>query len=185
MIEVYDDLFTPDFILETYNQAMSLSWKFDNKANRGLQYPPDSPFSKGSHHFFGSEMLVTGPGYQIVSNVPSIFWEVLHYFVFQIIKETPETLALNAIQGNLQAKGQDGTWHRDNYTQDGSDRTILYYPHHEWKEEWGGEFQVKDGESYLPLPGRIIYMDSAELHRGLGPKGSQSRISIVYRMVKK
>jgi len=184
MIEVFDDLFAKDFIMETKTVVERLPWQYINKANRN-QYPYDSPFSKGSHTFFGTRIFESRAGFDVYNETPNILMQVINHVVFEIIQEP---LDLQVIETNLQVRGQDGRNHRDLYEDERNDRTILYYPHDEWKEEWGGELKVygDSPQSLLPLPGRVVYLDSSVEHQALGPLvDNVARMSIAYRMLRR
>jgi Rps23 Pro-64 3,4-dihydroxylase Tpa1-like proline 4-hydroxylase len=181
MLKVYDDLFTPDFIVNTAIEAHNLPWTYTNVANR-TQFPPDSVLTKGSHRFFGT---IVYDWKNRVDDTPNIFKALLDYLLSNIIEEE---VKLHIISTNLQVYGQDGTTHVDDYIGSNKDRTILYYPHCEWKEEWGGALEIlnDDGEvieSVLPLPGRVVYMDSSISHRANAPSVKNiGRMSITYRL---
>ena len=187
MLEIYDNLYADDFLVELNSLARNMPWGYGNTANR-YQYPENSVLGKGTHVFFGRRIYQKHSPYKIHNNTPDEFINVLENFVFNIIKDN--TLELKAIDINLQILGQDGTAHRDVYANTEQDRTIMFYPHYKWEESWGGSFQVLDEDEnivdeYLPLPGRIIYFDSAVLHRALGPAiANTPRMSVAFRMNK-
>ena len=184
MLKVYDDLFTDDFIMELSKIAHAFSWTYTNVANRN-QYPQDSVFTKGSHKFFGSVLYNRDSEYNIQNNTPKYFIDVLEHICNNVI---PENAKMYSIGANLQVYGQDGTAHKDTYINNGTDRTILFYCHHEWKEEWGGALEILDDneeviDSILPIPGRVVYLDSSVLHRARAPSVKNvARMSIAYRM---
>lgn len=183
MLKVYDDLFTADFIMEASKLAHRFPWTYNNVANRN-QFPYDSIFTKGTHRFFGTS-LYEQSGYKTHNTTPDLFLNALDHICGNMIEEK---LSLHAISANLQVYGQDGTAHKDNYGGDGKDRTILFYCHHEWKEEWGGALEILNDDdevidSVLPLPGRVVYLDSSVLHRAKAPLVKNiARMSIAYRM---
>lgn len=186
MIEVYDELYTDDFLVKLHALSRDLPWGYGNTANR-YQYPQDSILGKGSHVFFGRRIYQKHSPYRIHNHAPDEFIDVLENFVFKIIKDN--SLELQGIDINLQLLGQDGTVHRDFYNNP-QDRTIMFYPHYKWDESWGGAFQVLDNQDniideYFPMPGRIIYFDSTVLHRALAPTiANIPRISVAFRMNK-
>jgi len=187
MLEVYDDLYTDDFLVALNALSRDLSWGYANTANR-YQYPSRSPLAKGSHVFFGRRIYQKHSPYRINNDTPDEFFDVLENFVFNVLQDN--SLELIGIDTNLQILGQNGTAHRDIMAGNDEDRTIMFYPHYKWEESWGGQFQVLDEnenvkEEYYPLPGRIIYFDSTVLHRALGPTVPDTpRISIAFRMRK-
>lgn len=187
MLEVYDNLFEPKFLIDCHIEARNISWHYGNKSGSN-QYPFNSPLSKGNHIFLGSMLYQRKSHYYILNNTPSIFIEVLEYVVKDIIAD--HSLSLFQIEANLQFYGQTGMPHNDVYVGNGRDRTILFYPNLEWNSELGGELEILDDndnviESILPLPGRIVYFDSTIKHRALDPKEINiPRFSIAYRMDK-
>ena len=184
MLKVYDDLFTPKFIMQMSEAAHSLPWTYNNVANRN-QFPYDSIFTKGTHRFFGHTMWSRDGLYNVYNTAPDIFLQILEFLQFNILEEKAE---MHTISSNLQVYGQDGTAHVDDYFGGGIDRTILLYCHHEWKEEWGGALEILDDnkkviDSILPMPGRVVYLDSSVLHRARAPLVKDiARMSIAYRM---
>ena len=189
MLEVYDDLFTHDFlVLLNMICKSNIGYSYTNSANR-YQYPLQSTLSKGSHTFFGKILYEKSNDYRVFNETPNELFDVLEHFVFNIIQKD---LDLVQIQVNFQVHGQNGNSHLDKYREDGKDRTIMFYPHYKWDDSWGGDLEITDEnenviDSYLPLPGRIIYFDSKMLHRGLGPSAmsEEPRISIAFRMALK
>lgn len=185
MLKVYDDLFTDDFIMEMSKAAHRLPWKYTNVANRN-QFPVSSMFAKGTHRFFGSVLWDDKGGYNIENNTPKEFMDVLDFFLDKGFFD--ENVRMHSIDANLQVYGQDGTGHIDDFMADGTDRTVLLYCHHEWKEEWGGALEILNEdeeviESILPMPGRVVYLDSSVLHRARAPLVKDvARMSIAYRM---
>jgi hypothetical protein len=184
MLKIYDDLFTDDFIIEMSKAAHTLPWKYTNVANRN-QFPLNSLFTKGTHKFFGCTLYEQKSDYDIVNITPRVFLGALEHLCNNIIEENTK---MHTISSNLQVYGQDGTTHADSYVGGGKDRTILLYCHHEWKEEWGGALEILNDdkeviESILPMPGRVVYLDSSVLHRARAPLVKNvPRMSIAYRM---
>ena len=187
MIQVFDDLFAHDFLVDIHKECCELGWQYGNIANR-YQYPKNSMLCKGSHLFFGCNLFWNNSKFNVTNRTPFKIMEVLEFFIGEVISE--EDLTLSSISGNLQVYSQDGTPHQDLYVGNGRDRTILFYPHYEWKEEWGGALEILDNngnviDSYFPKPGRIVYFDSTILHRGKAPLiPNIGRMSIAYRMIK-
>ena len=183
MLKVYDDLFAADFIMRSSQLAHRIPWTYTNVANR-KQFPFDSVLTKGSHKFFGAN-LYEREGHRLINETPDEFFQVLDFVCTDYIEEK---LSLHSISSNLQVYGQDGTAHKDIYVGDSKDRTILFFCHHEWKEEWGGALEILNEdkeviESILPMPGRIVYLDSNVLHRARAPLVKNiARMSIAYRM---
>jgi hypothetical protein len=184
MIKIYDDLFEASFLMDCHITALNIPWGYGNIANR-TQYP-FSGLSKGSHRFFGNCIYKKTGRFNVKNNTPDIFMEVLEYFTNSILKSN--TLSLHQIDCNLQVMGQNGTTHTDTYIGNGKDRTILFYPHIEWKQQWGGELQIFDDLGNIkdlisPTPGRIVFMDSTVKHSALAPAVNDlARMSIAYRM---
>ena len=189
MLEVYDDLFTDDFLVRLNVICKNFGYTYSMSANR-YQYPNESPLVKGSHRFFGKNLYHKFDNdYRVFNETPDELFDVLEHFVHNVIQED---LDLYQIQANFQVHGQNGASHVDKFREDDKDRTIMFYPHYKWDDSWGGELEITDEnenviESYLPLPGRIIYFDSKILHRGLGPSAvsEEPRISITFRMAMK
>jgi hypothetical protein len=187
MLEVYDNLFEPRFLIDCHIAARNISWHYGNKSGSN-QYPYNSALSQGNHIFLGALLYHRKSRYYTVNNTPPIFIEVLEHIVKDVICD--HSLNLYQIEGNLQFYGQAGTAHQDVYVGNGKDRTILFYPNLEWNETLGGELEILDDhdtivERILPLPGRVVYFDSTIKHRAVDPCiVNTPRFSIAYRMEK-
>ena len=58
----------------------------------------------------------------------------------------------------------------------------------QWKSEWGGQFQLVDGETVVEeheyVPGRVLIFPGSVPHRGLAPKvPSVFRYTTVFRVI--
>ena len=186
--KVFDNNFTPDFLVKLYIASVQIPWEYTNTSNR-VTYPHKSKLSVGNLPFFFGNRLFNKENSLRVTNceVDDVFWEVLEHFCFNLYTE--ENLELIAIDANLQLQGMDGDWHSDVFTEpdDGSNRTIMFYPMYEWFDDWGGELEIQNEDGnisrLLPKPGRFIYFDSKKLHRGLAPTvPNKPRMSIAFRM---
>jgi len=188
MVHVLDNLFTDKFLFEIYEDTLAnCDFAYTNVANR-YQHPHDF-FCKGSHRFFGTSLY-----YQVSNNffknkMTDKLMEVYEWVIPIISKMSNKKLFLHKVNANLQFKGMDGTWHVDDTHRGGVDRTAIFFPHYKWEDHWGGEFQVLGDEdqisdSYMPLPGRILFFDSTVRHRGLAPNEFDvPRVSIAFRFI--
>jgi hypothetical protein len=179
MLKVFDGLFADDFLMQSFLFYMTdVGWRVDNVANRKT-FPPNSPLSKGSHRLLGV-------GWE-AENIPEIA-QVAYDWFLQRNGEEIEPVELHGVDCNLQSYMIDGTPHRDEYIGDNLDRTLLFFPHYKWKDHWGGNFETFDDngnvqQSIEIKPGRMIYIDSSVLHRGLGPTHKYIyRVSVAYRL---
>ena len=184
-MKVYDNLFTDKFLLELYECCVKLPWNLSNTANRN-QYPDECITTKGSHLIFGTRLFYRESYYSVRNYAPRQLFDVLEYFISDHLKED---LFLDKIDCNLQVMGQNGTSHKDIILGNGIDRTIIFYPHYKWDENWGGELEIleenKVVEKIFPAPGRVLFFDSSVTHRALAPKiPNLGRMSIAYRMGK-
>jgi hypothetical protein len=182
MLKIYDDLFSDDFLMDSFIfYSNEVLWKPTNIANRRT-FPVGSPLAKGSHILLGAFFKPEN------NDVPPIIQDPFEWFMYNFSDELGENVELTRIDCNLQTYMLDGTAHRDRYHDDGSDRTLLFYPHYKWKDNWGGEFQVlnDDMETIQSIeikPGRMVYIDSSVLHRGLGPTHKYIyRLCTAYRL---
>jgi len=185
MVKCIDRAFTDKFLLECYQEVTTnINWTYTNVSNR-YQYPDDA-FCDGSERIFGAPLLTRMSKHFFRNNTPNIFIEAFEVLMERYLTESPWELF--QVDANLQVFGMNGAAHRDDYHNDSTDKTILFFPHYKWENEWGGEFQILDDknnvvEEYLPMPGRVLIFDSTIKHRGNGPKvKGVSRISIAYRM---
>lgn len=192
MYKCFDNLFDQGMILRTYREAISLSWDYNVMSNDPLKDIPGEStlanYDAIKSRFFGCRLYQHIEGYKTTANCPEIFWQILTTFVGGVLKESESTLQLRYVHANLQVMGQDGETHRDIIMNEGRDRSILYFPHTEWREEWGGQLQILDDDDnvideFLPLPGRIVYLDGRHPHRALAPLvPNLGRISIAYKL---
>jgi len=185
MLKVWNDSFSHDLLVDAYKLALTFPWNFCNVANIS-KFPSDSILTSGSHRFFGVNTYSKRHRYNIINNTPQLYFDILDFIVDGLIKT--DNLELISIDHNLQISGQNGTTHRDIYLGNGRDRTILFYPHYEWKEENGGPLEILDDnnnviKSILPNPGCVVYFDGTVPHRAIAPnKIDTPRISTAFRM---
>jgi hypothetical protein len=185
MLQIWNDSFSHDALVDAYKLALSLPWNFSNVANI-RKFPYDSVLTAGSHRFFGVNTYSKRHRYNIFNNTPQLYFNILDFIVDDLIKT--DNLELISIDHNLQIGGQNGTTHRDIYVGNDRDRTILFYPHYEWKEEYGGQLEILDDgnnviKSILPNPGCVVYFDGSVPHRAIAPKNTETpRISTAFRM---
>ena len=183
---VIDDHFDKRFLYNVFPIIECLGYKATNVAKRRTW-----PFGeKGSHRLMGIQIFNRSN----VNRITQLHSEAQVFFdIFEEIEKVlGESLYLSTIEVNLQHSGNDGTLHRDVYS-GGSDytHTIMFYPNPEWKDEWGGKFQIFSDdekemvEDYDYVPGRIIAFECHHPHRGLGPKKEYPyvyRYSIAFRV---
>jgi hypothetical protein len=184
---IFEDKFAHDFLVEAYMTALRLDWHYQNKANI-MQFPPNSPIANGSHCFLGARTFIKSGKYRFENNTPPIFLDILEHIVYKLLNN--QNLELTVIDFNMQFKGQEGGYHQDLYNNDGTDRTILFYPHYEWKPEWGGSLDVveEDGtiEQHELKPGKVLYFDGSVSHKANAPLiDNIPRISVAYRFSEK
>ena len=182
---VEDNFFTDDFLLNLYEKLLTIGWSYSNFSNQN-HFPFDSILSKNNNLLFGKTFYRIGNvSYDIFNETPVELFESLEYILYRLKLKNHQ---LKAIDANLQVYGQDGEFHSDCLSGNGLDKTIIFFPMYKWEDSWGGEFQIcnEDSggvtESYIPKPGRVIYLDGSIKHRGLGPSVyNVPRISIAYR----
>lgn len=185
MLEIYDDLFTSDFLVKLTSICYELPWQYTVTSNR-YQYPSSSILCKGANNnkFFGSRLYHRKDYNLIINDAPDEFFEVLNFFS----KTVKKNFQLNVIDTNLQVKNQDGDSHRDLGLTSGDTRSIIFYPHFEWDTSWGGNLEIYNEnqqliDEYKIKPGRIIFLDSSVWHKAKGPLvHGIARISIVFRV---
>ena len=185
MLQVWNDNFSHDVLVDVHKLALTLPWTLCNIANRKT-FPQDSVLTTGSHRFFGVNTYSRRHRYNIFNTTHKLYFDILDFIVDNLIKT--DNLELISIDHNLQMTGQTGTAHKDLYLNNGRDRTILFYPHYEWKEENGGPLEILDEnynvvKSILPTPGCVVYFDGSINHRAIAPNNIDTpRISTAFRM---
>lgn len=178
--KVYDNLFSPAFVATTDEMVFNLPVSCTNEAN-GKRYPDGGG---GTHRLFGENLFERSSVNTVTNWSPkaSVFFNMLRH----IEEVTETTYYLSRIDLNLQHSFCDGSAHIDG---DYSNSTIMYFSNCQWEKEWGGQFQILDGqhgnviEEYEYVPGRVIIFPSNYWHRGLGPRHPYVyRYSIVWRV---
>ena len=192
MYKIYDDLFAPKFMMDAHMACLRLPWNFTNRSAR-TQYPGwcDTADGRGNR-MFGCTTYERRSAFHIENSTPNMFLDALEwFFVEQIGNDEISKHSLQLIDWNLQVKGMDGGIHRDLYYKDHPNVTVLFYTHHEWKEEWGGELLIYDDnqqnviDKISPLPGRMVYLDSNCWHQALAPNVPNiPRMSCAYRLIR-
>lgn len=92
---------------------------------------------------------------------------------------------LERVYANGQTFGLDGEYHQDSY--DDCGYTFLYYPHDEWKPEWGGTTSIFVGSEikhFYPEPNTAILFPGNLLHCGHAPTRDYLglRVSLAYKL---
>jgi len=144
---------------------------------------------KGTHRLFGATLFN-----RVDLNRATSVHDKSESF-FNIFDEIQNRLNvrffLHSIHLNIQHSGCNGTTHTDSGWAD--DYTIMMMTNPEWKDEWGGQFQLTDDdgktvvEEHAYVPGRIIIFPSKHPHRGLGPGPNSPyvyRSTVVWRVTK-
>jgi hypothetical protein len=183
--ELFDNIFDPLYIHETYSSILDIPVSPNNVANRTTR-----PYgTQGSHRLFGKTIFDRKDINRVEildSAYSQLFFDMYEYIEDAIgIK-----FYLSSISLNVQHTNCDGTPHIDSDKNDDDEYTILVMTNAKWEKEWGGEFQILNEENlnevveeYDYIPGRVILLPSNRHHRGLGPKGTyQYRTSVVFRV---
>lgn len=185
MVRCLDNIFTDKYLIGLYEDVMSSPYTLSNVANR-KSYPLRDGFDFGDCKIFGCTYYQRITKHFYNNNAPYRVMEA-----FEVLAETylsELNFEIHSISANLQVMGQEGVIHKDEYIGDGSDRTLILFPHYKWEQDWGGSFQIFDDhdrviEEYLPLPGRALFFDASVGHRGNPPiVPNVGRYSIAYRL---
>jgi hypothetical protein len=96
-----------------------------------------------------------------------------------------EEFSIERVYANGQTFGLDGEYHQD--CEDDFGYTFLYYPHEEWKLEWGGTTSVFVGSEikhFYPEPNTAIFFPGKLLHCGHSPTRDYLglRMSLAYKL---
>ena len=178
---VIDDLFDLSFITSLEDTLLDkVPVISTNIAN-----PKSWPTSRtGGHRFFGKAIFSrTG-----INRIDCLHEQAEIFFdAFEIIEEHvfDVPIYLRRIDVNLQYYGMDGSTHID--AKD-NELTVMLMNNSQWKPEWGGQFQLVDGETVVEehdyVPGRVLIFPGNHPHRGLAPKvPSIFRYTTVFRII--
>ena len=183
---VFDSLYLHEFY---YSVIQHMPVNFTNVANRKTL-----PYGyKGSHTLLGGCVLKRSSMNKI-DDIDFNYYPQFYSMYESIEQFLGMDFFLSAITTNIQPTGCDGTTHADADVGDDDEYTILVMTNPEWKNGWGGEFQLIDPETangkgdivieeHEYVPGRIIFLPSPHPHRGLGPKEQYIyRSSVVFRV---
>jgi len=167
MIQIHDDIFDKIFLNEISVWLMhECNWRADNVANRH-----SAPYGmEGSHRLLGSDIYnnPTGSAETYWKYVYKIdYLEKLKQFwgMYESIQGYSKTKCmLQTINGNLQFKGMNGTFHKDG--EQHQTVFIMMLAYHDLQENMGGEFFHEDsGEKIAFKQGRVIEMTASDSHK--------------------
>jgi hypothetical protein len=183
LCEVYDNIFSRDFIVELDNVIKNLPVETANIS--GAMHTKDRGVV-GNHRLFGL-CIFNRTGLNRITHLhekSSIFFDALEI----IEKSLKRKLYVEGIHLNLQHSGCNGSSHID--ADSPHEKTIMLMSTCYWESDWGGQFQLtnEDGtaivEEHEYIPGRLLVIPSNHPHRGLGPKVEYPyvyRTTIVFR----
>ena len=167
MIQVYDDIFDKLFLNELSVWLMSdCNWKVDNVANRYSQ-----PYGiEGSHRLLGATI------YSNTTGSAERYWEHMYKTDFKeklqqfchmyegIQGYSKSKCMLQGIDGNLQFKDMNGTFHKDG--DENQTVFIMMLAYHDIDDNMGGEFYHELSGEKIPFKqGRVIEMTASDSHR--------------------
>ena len=177
---VIDDLFDLSFITSLEDILVDEVPVTANNVANAYSHPYGR---KGTHRLFGREIFVRSS----LNRIQFLHEKAEKFFdAFEIIENTFNcSIYLRRIDVNLQFYGMDGSTHID--AQD-NELTVMLMNNSEWKPEWGGQFQLVDGETVVEeheyVPGRVLIFPGNHPHRGLAPKvPSIFRYTTVFRII--
>ena len=182
--EVYDNVFSRDFLVELDNTIKNIPMETANIS--GAHRTSDRGIV-GNHRLFGL-CLFERKGINRITSLhekSSIFFDVLDGIETRLGKK----YYVQGIHLNLQHSGCDGTAHVDGESP--YEKTIMLMSTCYWDSDWGGQFQLtnEDGtniiEEHEYVPGRVLVIPSSHPHRGLGPKVEYPyvyRTTVVFRI---
>ena len=167
---IIDDLFDKDFVSDLESILIH-------------EVPVTANNVANSHRLFGTNILARSS----MNRVDYLHSKSSKFFdAFDIIEDQfSSPIYLKRIDVNLQFYGMDGSTHID--AQD-NELTVMLMNNSEWKPEWGGQFQLVDGENVVEeheyVPGRVLIFPGNHPHRGLAPKvPSIFRYTTVFRII--
>lgn len=182
-IIIIDDLFPQWMIDHVYNQIFNTySWFYGHTSN----YPEDPMYDVGADPSWKEV-----PAFKQQINPPTSpnahdsCWQMIYNAIIQYI---PFELDLGEVLVNGQQWIHNTIPHTDCECDNGI--TFIYYPHREWKDEWGGETLVElekgNWTPIMPKPGRVAIFKGNIPHHGLPPNECYKgiRATLVYKMMR-
>ena len=179
--KVIDGLFDTIYLHQIAGHISEIPLSYNNMANRKTW-----PYGlEGTHRLLGRKLFNRESLNSVTeySDQAEPFFKILT----KIEDELKAYFFLHQISLNVQHTNCHGTTHSD--SPDPNDITLLMMTNAEWKQEWGGQFQLtsSDGEEVIEeheyVPGRVLVVPSQHPHRGLGPTEQYIyRTSIVWRV---
>lgn len=182
-IIVKDSLFDLYYLCKFFSKLEEIPLKTTNIANRNTW-----PYGyKGSHRLLGATIFQRTSLNRVVEFLPK---SQMFFDVFEMLEQEvfQKNYLLIRITVNAQTIGMNGTSHADGSS---NLETIVWMANPEWKKEWGGAFQVLDGENNVTNeidyePGRIIKFPANLFHRGLAPiVENVVRFSVVFNVIER
>ena len=167
MIQIHDNIFDKIFLLEISIWLMDqCNWRAHNVANRNT-----IPYNiEGSHRLLGSTI------YNNPEGSAEKYWEYVHktdyiealekfWGMYGGIQQLSKNKCmLQGINGNLQFKDMDGTFHKDG--DENQTVFIIMLAYHDIEENMGGEFYHEPSGEKIPFKqGRVIEMTASDSHR--------------------
>jgi len=178
---VIDDLFDLSFITSLEDILLDKVPVISTNIANPKSFPM---CRKGDHRFFGKEIFSRTN----INRIDSLHEQAEKFFdAFEIIEQNvfDVSIYLKRIDVNLQYYGMDGSTHVDATD---NELTVMLMNNSQWKPEWGGQFQLVDGDTVVEeheyVPGRVIIFPGNHPHRGLAPKvPSIFRYTTVFRII--
>ena len=167
MIQIHDDIFDKRFLLEISLWLMErCNWNARNVANRNTV-----PYGiEGSHRIMGTSI------YDNPTGTEEKYWEYVYRTDYietlqklwgmygSIQKYSKNKCLLQSIDGNLQYKGMNGSFHTDG--DENQTVFIIMLAYHDIEENMGGEFYHEPSGEKIPFKqGRIMEMTASDSHR--------------------
>lgn len=183
LCEVYDNLFSKEFIVDLDNKIKNVPLETSNIS--GVKFTLDRGVI-GNHRFFGVCLFER----QGINRVTRLHKDCEMFFdALEIIESSlKKKYYVESIHINLQHSGCNGSSHTDALSP--HERTVMIMSTCYWEPDWGGQFQLTNEkgtsivEEHEYVPGRVLVIPSNHPHRGLGPKVEYPyvyRTSVVFR----
>lgn len=183
LCEVYDNIFSRDFIVELDNLIKNIPVETSNIS--GAKFTRERGVI-GNHRLFGL-CLFSRTGINRITKLHEkspIFFDALE----NIENSLNRKFYVEGIHLNLQHSGCNGSTHID--SESPHEKTVMLMSNCYWESDWGGQFQLTNiegtdiVEEHEYVPGRVLIIPSNHPHRGLGPNIDHPyvyRTTIVFR----
>lgn len=182
---VWDGLIEDLFLHQLDFDTSLLEYTFDVSGGGAMTYPYD--LNRG-YRIWGRRIFQRNSEDSIHNRFTDEMYGLWRHLSTRLLNDQ---YTLQSAHINGQTLGMDGGIHKD--VDQPNPYTLMVFINHKWEKQWGGEFQILDGEepdskvlkTIEYVPGRVIFFNGELWHRALAPKENFIfRRSLVFKLSK-